>query len=197
MLEFLQHLDTTILLFINGHHSPFFDAFMLGVSGKLSWAPLYALLIYWIFKEKKGYGFLTLVFIALTITAADQLSVHAFKNVFMRLRPCWNPLVKESLHMVKYCGGQYGFVSSHATNSFAILVFVNSFFKSSRPYVKWIMWIWALLIIYSRVYLGVHYPGDVLGGALLGAFLGAVVFWLYRTTENYLQNRKKPVPEGE
>ena len=197
MLEFLQHLDTTILLFINGHHSPFFDAFMLGVSGKLSWAPLYALLIYWIFKEKKGYGFLTLVFIALTITAADQLSVHAFKNVFMRLRPCWNPLVKESLHMVKYCGGQYGFVSSHATNSFAILVFVNSFFKSSRPYVKWIMWTWALLIIYSRVYLGVHYPGDVLGGALLGAFLGAVVFWLYRTTENYFQNRKKPVPEGE
>lgn len=115
----------------------------------------------------------------------------------MRLRPCWNPLVKESLHMVKYCGGQYGFVSSHATNSFAILVFVNSFFKSSRPYVKWIMWTWALLIIYSRVYLGVHYPGDVLGGALLGAFLGAVVFWLYRITENYFQNRKKPVPEGE
>ena len=189
MLEFLQHLDTTILLFINGHHSPFFDAFMLGVSGKLSWAPLYALLIYWIFKEKKGYGFLTLVFIALTITAADQLSVHAFKNVFMRLRPCWNPLVKESLHMVKYCGGQYGFVSSHATNSFAILVFVNSFFKSSRPYVKWIMWIWALLIIYSRVYLGVHYPGDVLGGALLGIFLGLVIYWLYQITESRLRNK--------
>ena len=189
MPEFLQHLDTAILLFINGHHSAFFDTFMLGVSAKLTWAPLYALLLYWIFKEKKGYGFLTLVFVALTITAADQLSVHAFKNVFMRLRPCHEPSLEGMLHMVKSCGGQYGFVSSHAANSFAVLAFINRVFKTSRPYVKWIMWSWALLIIYSRVYLGVHYPGDVLGGALLGIFLGLLIYWLYQITESRLRNK--------
>jgi len=189
MLDFLFHLDTTILLFINGHHSPLFDTIMLDISGKLFWAPLYALLIYWIFKEKKWYGFLALVFVALTITAADQLSVHAFKNVFMRLRPCHEPSLQGMLHMVKYCGGQYGFVSSHAANSFAVLAFINGFFRQTRPYVKWIMWLWALLVIYSRVYLGVHYPGDVLGGAVLGIILGSLLFWLYRKSEMYLRNR--------
>ncbi len=188
MLDFLFHLDTTVLLFVNGHHSPFFDTLMLDFSGKFFWSPLYALLIYWIFREKKWYGFLVLVFVALTITAGDQLSVHAFKNVFMRLRPCYEPSLQGLLHMVKYCGGKYGFVSSHAANSFAVLAFINGFFRHKRPYVKWIMWTWALLIIYSRVYLGVHYPGDVLGGAVLGIILGSFFIWLYRKSENSLRN---------
>jgi undecaprenyl-diphosphatase len=195
MLDFLQHLDTTVLLFVNGHHSPFFDALMLDFSGKFFWSPLYALLLYWIFKEKKWYGFLTLVFIALTITASDQLSVHAFKNVFMRLRPCWNPSIKDSLHMIKYCGGQYGFVSSHAANSFAVLGFLTGFFRLSRPYVKWILWTWAILVIYSRVYLGVHYPGDVLGGAVFGFLTGMSFFWLYRQSEALWQKRRPETQE--
>ncbi len=191
MLDFLTHLDTTILLFINGHHTPFFDKLMLDFSAKFFWAPLYALLIYWIFKDKKWYGFLVLVFVALTITAGDQLSVHAFKNVFMRLRPCYEPSLQGLLHMVKYCGGKYGFVSSHATNSFAVLAFLIGFFRNKRPYVKWIMWTWALLIIYSRVYLGVHYPSDVLGGAVLGIVLGSFFIWLYHKCEIYLTKRYK------
>ncbi len=190
MLQFLQHIDVAVLLFINGHHAPFLDTLMLDFSGKFFWAPFYALLLYWIFKEKKWVGFLTLVFIALTITASDQLSVHAFKNVFMRLRPCHEPSLEGLLHMVKYCGGQYGFVSSHAANSFAVLAFVNAFFRTTRPYVKWLMWTWALLVIYSRVYLGVHYPGDVIGGALLGMVLGTFFFWIYTQTESYILRKQ-------
>ncbi len=194
MSDFLYHIDTAILLFVNGHHTPFFDALMLDISSKFFWSPLYALLIYWIFKEKQWYGFLVLVFVALTITAGDQISVHAFKNVFMRLRPCYEPALQGMLHMVKFCGGKYGFVSSHAANSFAVLAFINGFFRHKRPYVKWIMWTWALLIIYSRVYIGVHYPSDVLGGAVLGIILGTFFIWLYRKSEKYLRNlHDKPV----
>jgi undecaprenyl-diphosphatase len=186
MLSQLIHIDTQILLFVNGHHSPFFDGLMLAISGKLLWFPLYAYLLYVIFRENKWFGFYTLLFVAITIALADQTSVKLFKNVFMRPRPCWEPSVKDLLHMVKFCGGKYGFVSSHAANSFAVLAFINGVFKNQSRWIKWGMWIWALLIIYSRVYLGVHYPGDVLVGALLGFLLGKLVFWLYQKSKKQL-----------
>jgi undecaprenyl-diphosphatase len=156
---------------------------MVFVSGKLSWLPLYIFLLYLIIRKFKWKSGLVLLFIGLLILAADQLSVHAFKNTFQRLRPCHNEELKLLVHTVNTCGGQFGFVSSHAANSFALAVFVGLLLKRTYKYLPAILIIWGILIAYSRVYLGVHYPGDVLGGAILGAGIGWGLYLAYQQIE--------------
>ncbi len=111
----------------------------------------------------------------------DQGSVKLFKDVFERLRPCHNPAIAELVHTINgKCGGKYGFVSSHATNSFALAVFCGFLFKRHYKYMLWLMLFWAAIVSYSRVYVGVHYPGDIIGGAVLGSLVGLFVFWLMK-----------------
>lgn len=180
MLEFLNNIDTSLFLAINGFYNSFFDGLMVFVSGKLSWLPLYILLLYLIIRQYKWRSFLILGFIGLLILASDQLSVHAFKNVFQRLRPCHNEEIQHLVRNISGCGGQYGFVSSHATNSFALLVFIS--FLLGRIY-RWlfpVLLCWGILVAYSRVYLGVHYPADVFFGAILGAAIGWIIFLIFK-----------------
>lgn len=185
MIEQLKHIDQQILLFVNSLNSPFFDKVMYTLSGKEIWIPLYlAILIYLGVKNKKKF-WLILLFIIVAVLMADQFSVQLFKNVFHRLRPCHEPSLDGLIHLVNgQCGGLYGFVSSHASNSFNVALLSLMFIKK-RWYTISIL-LWASIIGYSRIYLGVHYPGDVLCGALLGSLIGWGVYKLYELTDNAL-----------
>jgi len=183
-----ERIDQQLLLFINSLNSPFFDQVMHAISGKLIWVPLYlAILIFLGIKYKRKF-FIILIFIILAATLADQSSVFV-KNLFLRLRPCHEPSLKGLVHLVNgECGGMYGFVSSHATNSFNVALLSLLFVKKRWYSISIIAW--ALVVGYSRIYLGVHYPGDVLCGSFLGAFIGWSMFRLYILTDNkILKNR--------
>lgn len=178
MIEFLESIDRSLLLSINGWNSPFFDQLMWFISGKASWVPLYLILLFFIIKKERQYWWLAFIGLGLAITLADQISVKAFKEVFERYRPSHNLELKGLLHHVKgYLGGTYGFVSSHAANTFAIAGFLFLFYKNRTASIALLLW--AALVSYSRVYLGVHYPSDVVCGGLLGLTAGVLMHALY------------------
>jgi undecaprenyl-diphosphatase len=183
MIEYLESIDRAIVLAINSLHSPLLDEIMWTISGRAIWFPFYAWLLFLVYNE---FGFkkmvLFLVTAVATIAVADLVSVHALKNVIERYRPSHHALLKDRLHFYtfengdQYKGGQFGFVSSHAANFFAIASI--SFFVLRQRYA----WLWkvllvaVLLVCFSRIYLGVHYLTDVVGGAILGISSG-FLFW--------------------
>lgn len=185
----LIRLDQQLLLYLNSINSPFWDEVMYALSGKFLWIPLYlAILVYLGLKYKRRF-LIILLFVILGITIADQTSVHLFKNVFHRLRPCHEPAIAGLVHLVRgECGGLYGFVSSHATNSFYVAMFSLLFIKK-RWYTFSIIF-WALIVGYSRIYLAVHYPGDVICGSILGILIGWGVYSLYIFTDKNILQKK-------
>jgi len=186
----IEHLDQQLFLFLNSLNSPFWDKVMYVISGKVIWAPLYLAILVWIGINYKKKFWIILLFIALAVALADQVSVQLFKNVFQRLRPCHEPLLEGLVHLVDgKCGGLYGFVSSHASNSFNVAVISLLFIK--KKWFSVFILFWASVVGYSRIYLGVHYPGDVLGGALLGALIGWVGYELYKKMDVKITEQRK------
>lgn len=170
-------MDTDLLLFINGMHNTFFDSFMSSYSGKLVWIPLYASILYVIFRNFSWrVALLCVVAVALTITFADQVCSSAIRPTVERLRPSRAPELDGLVHIVNgYRGGRYGFPSCHAANTFGLACFLGLLLR--KRWLTVYMVFWALLTCYSRAYLGVHYPGDLLVGALVGS---AGAFLMYR-----------------
>lgn len=179
MIDFLHQLDLRLFLILNNLHAPWADIAMSWISSRWIWIPFYLFLIV-ILSKKFGWRIVViLLMVGLLILMSDQSSV-LIKESVQRLRPCHVNELKNLVHTVGgKCGGKYGFVSSHASNTFALAFFLIPFLQRIWGYFPVVMIIWALIISYSRIYLGVHYPGDVLGGMLLGIFCGYICRWIY------------------
>lgn len=181
-MDLLLDLDKSLFLLINGAHAPWADNLMGWLSNMLLWLPLY-LFFLWLIQRRhawKGLAWAVPV-IALMIFCSDSGSVMFFKNTVQRLRPCHDPDLAGMVHLVNnYCGGQFGFVSSHAANHFAIAAFMIAVLWRDPRWSAFALPGWAGTIAYSRVYLGVHFPGDVIVGGLYGSLIGWIFFLIFR-----------------
>lgn len=177
MIDWLNTIDTQVFLALNGLHAPYFDVFMKLFTGKWIWVPMYAAVLFAVVRNYRWRQTLAvLVCVALAITIADQVCATLIRPEVCRLRPSnpENPL-SEMVHIVGgYRGGSYGFPSCHAANSFALASFLTLLFANRK--LSLFIFAWAVLNSYSRIYLGVHYPGDLLVGAIIGT--ARVWLWL-------------------
>ncbi len=189
MIEFLKNIDTDLFLFLNGIHSDFFDSLMWWISNKYVWIPLYAYLLYLLIKKYGKKSILPVVTIILLIIVTDQLSVHLFKNMIQRYRPTHNLDISELVHTVNnYKGGIFGFISSHAANSFGIATLLLLFLKNKH--ISLILIFWAIIVSYSRIYLGVHFPGDIACGGLFGIIIAFILYRLYLISDKFIFQKK-------
>lgn len=180
MLDTLLWWDTALFSVLNQAGAAWLDPIMAAISNRYIWIPLYLLLLFGLYRMLVLKHFLiALGFLVVLVFATDQSSVQLFKFQFERPRPCHEPMLYPQARLVNdHCGGPYGFVSSHATNTFGLAVFAGLLFRN-RQWILYALLFWAALNSYSRIYLGVHYPLDVLGGMLLGSGIGFLLAQLY------------------
>lgn len=171
-------LDTDITLFLNSFHSCYWDDVFYVFSGQILWIPFFFTVIYVLWTTYGRNFYIPLLFLVLAVAMSDQISSSVIKPIVCRLRPSHATEISSIIHIVHdYRGGLYGFVSSHAANSFAFAMLSSLFFNSR--YYSVLVFVWALLTSYSRIYLGVHYFGDVVCGASVGIISAYLLYKLY------------------
>jgi len=176
MIEAIKNWDEAAFLWLNSFHSSALDPIVLQLTQTISWIPLYVLLLYQIYRIDPKNTAWILGGVMLTILLSDQMTSGLMKPYFERLRPCHDPRWDGMLHLYGRCGGLYGFVSSHAANTFGLATFLTLKLGKKQKAIAW-LFLYALLVSYTRIYLGVHYPLDVFFGAVVGV-LAAVFSWL-------------------
>ncbi len=175
-ITYLITQDSKLFLWLNGMHTPFFDQVMFLFSEKLIWIPLYLSIMYVIIRRWKKEAFWIIPALALAIVFADQISSGLLKEWIQRPRPSNEKVLEGLVHIVHYKGGGYSFVSSHAANTIALALFTSLLFK--HKFYTWLIFIWAAFNCYSRIYLGVHYPLDIIGGVIVGCFSALIPYAL-------------------
>lgn len=178
-METLLELDRELLLTLNSLHTTWLDPIMFWLTKTRVWLPLYVFLLFLAIKNFKRDTWMVLLGIGITILLADQVTSGFMKPYFARLRPSHEPSLQGLVHFVNgYKGGKYGFASGHAANTFGTATFFFLLFRSRYTWIPWLFF-WAVLMTYTRIYLGVHYPGDILVGGLLGASFGWIGYQVF------------------
>ncbi len=177
-MHWLVEVDKSVFLFFNGFHNHFFDVLMTWITNKFTWFPFYGLLVIGLIVRYKERGLVLVILAVIVIVLCDQVTTSFMKPFFARLRPCHDPEIQSQVHVVNSCGGLYGFTSSHASNSFGLVMFLYLVFRKIYRWAGY-LFIWAALISYSRIYVGVHFTGDVIVGALIGCCFAIFIYFLY------------------
>ena len=182
LVEKLKAIDQHLFLTINGLHHPLFDFLFFGISKEWIWLPLYLWVAYQ-FYLKYPQTFWKLIGLGiLLVVITDQTSAHLIKNFFKRYRPTHHLVIGHLTHPVNnYKGGLYGFVSSHAANTMGFAIYAGLRLKKQMPRLLPILIGWSLTVCYSRIYLGVHYPTDIMGGIIIGIVAGYLSFALSKS----------------
>jgi len=168
-MEHIIDVDKSIFFYLNGMHSPFWDVVMALFTRTEYWILLFGVIIYYIIRRYRMKAIMILILIALCILIADQFS-GLIKDSVQRLRPTHDPTMQDLVHNVLSKGGLYGYFSAHAANTFAVATFTSFIFKNRA--FNFLIFSWAIVVSYSRIYLGVHFPFDVLTGVAFGTALG-------------------------
>lgn len=173
-MDFLIGIDYSLFQLINQKWTnAFFDFVLPPIRDKYFWIPLYAFLLLFFLLKFKQKSIPIFIFALITVALTDQASSSIIKHFFERLRPCNQPELENSIRLLVNCGPGYSFTSSHAANHFGLAAFLGGLFL---PYKRWLLPLflfWAFSISYAQVYVGVHYPFDIIGGALVGTAIGA------------------------
>lgn len=187
MLDKILSLDTQLFIYLNSLGSETYDGLWLLITKQIYWIPLFLFLSYIIYKKLGAKQTLFLVlFVAVLLLFTDQIT-NLFKNGFQRLRPCNNPELKPFIRIVQ-SRTSFSFFSGHAANTMAVATFLYLVFKKNFKYFG-LLFLWPLIFAYSRIYLGLHYPLDIISGYFFGAIFGFLIFKLYQIA----QKRNFPV----